>query len=158
MNDAFNRQVQDLTRQTTQLFAAGQHGMVPESLANLAENAVSKSRELFDKVSVATQDNAKVAENVLATVQNGASSLGKRMLDNTVANADAAFEAARAIARARSVPEIASLQAEFIQQQLSTAAHQSKDMLELSTRIAQQTFEAMRTAASKSLQTFLKPN
>lgn len=158
MNDAFNRQVQDLTRNTTQFFSTGQHGMVPESLATLAENAVSKSRELFDKVSLATQDNAKVAENVFATVQNGASSISKRMLDNTVANADAAFEAARAIARARSVPEIASLQAEFIQQQLSTAATQSKDMLELSTRIAQQTFEAMRTAASKSLQVLMKPN
>ncbi len=60
------------------------------------------------------------------------------------------FEAAQALARAKTLPEFLRLQTQFVQQQFTTAGAQSKELFELSTKVAQQTFESLNTAATKT--------
>jgi len=79
-----------------------------------------------------------------------ARALSEKVLTNAAAATDAAFEAAQAIARARTIPEAARLQADFIQQQFATASIQTKELFELSTKMAQQTFASMNSAARRS--------
>ena len=57
---------------------------------------------------------------------------------------------AEAMARAKTVPEMARLQATFIQQQLATASSQTKEFFELSNKIGRQTLESMNAVASKT--------
>lgn len=113
MNDAFTRQVQDFTRQAQEMFTAGKDAKVPENISAFAEDAISKSRDAYHKFAALAKDNAKVAEEVLLTTQAGAKSIGEKIVANTLANTEAAFEAAQAIARARTFPEIARLQANY---------------------------------------------
>ena len=61
-------------------------------------------------------------------------------------------EAAQAIARAKTFPELLRLQTSFVQQQFSAAGAQSKELFELSTKVAQQTFESLNTAATKTFE------
>ena len=75
---------------------------------------------------------------------------GEKVLHNTTVNTEAAFDAAQAIARARSLPEAARLQADFMQQQLAVAGAQTKELFELSTKLARQTLESVNAAAAKS--------
>jgi hypothetical protein len=49
------------------------------------------------------------------TAQAGAKALGEKVISNADANADAALDAAQAIARARTLVEVARLQADFMQ-------------------------------------------
>ncbi len=143
MNEQFNRQAQDM-------FKAAQDARIPENLQSMAEDSVAKTREAFEQFSTVAKDNAKAFEEVVIAAQAGAKAIGDKMMQNTSANAEAAFDAAQAIARARTLPEAARLQADFVQQQLAVAGAQSKELLELSTRVTQQTLESMNVAASKS--------
>ena len=86
-----------------------------------AEEGVTKSREAFTKMNTVAQDSAKAAEEVLLAAQAGAKAIGEKMVHNTTVNAQAVFDAAESIARAKTLPEAARLQANFFQQQFAVA-------------------------------------
>ena len=152
MSDAFTKQVQDFTRQAQEMFTAGKDAKVPENMSAFAEDAVAKTRDAYHKMTTVAKDNTKVIEDVMLTTQAGAKSIGEKMMANTLANTEAAFEAAQAMARARTFPEIARLQANYWQQQFALAGTQSKELFDLSTKVAKQTFETVGSATTKSFE------
>lgn len=143
MNEQFTRQAQDM-------FRAAQDGRIPESLQAMAEDSVAKTREACEKMQTAAKDNAKAVEEMVMAAQAGARAIGDKVIHNTAVNTEAVFDAAQAIARARSIPEAARLHADFMQQSMTMAGSQTKELLELSTRFARQTFETMNAAATRS--------
>lgn len=143
MNEQFTRQAQEL-------FSAAKEARIPENMQAIAEESVAKTRDAFQKFSTAAKDGAKVLEELVVTAQAGARAIGEKVLTNTTANTEAAFDAAQAIARARTLPEAARLQADFVQQQIAAANAQTKELFELSAKLAKQTFESMNTVANRS--------
>ncbi len=148
-NDQFTRQAQDM-------FNAAKEARIPENVAHVAEEAVAKTREAYQKLAVAAKDNAKVVEDVVLAAQAGAKAFGEKVIHNTTVNTEAAFDAAQAIVRAKTLPEAARLQADFVQQQFAVAGAQTKELFELSTKIAKQTFEQVNAAATKSFEQMKK--
>lgn len=146
----------DFTRQTQEFFSAAKDARIPEQVQAIAEDSVSKARETYDKFSTVAKDNAKVFEEMAAAAYAGAKSIGDKVLKNTETNTEAAFEAAQALARASTLPELVRLQSSFVQKQLATAGAQSKELFELSTKVAQQTFENLNSAASKTFEQIKK--
>lgn len=143
MNEQFTRQAQDM-------FRAAQDGRIPESFQAMAEDGVAKTREAYQKLQSATKDNVKVVEEFVLAAQAGAKAIGEKVIQNTAANTEAVFDAAQAMARARSLPEAARLQADFLQQQMAAASSQTKELLELSTRVTRQAIESVNAAAARS--------
>jgi len=142
--------VNDFTRQTQEFFSAAKDARIPEQVQAIAEDSVTKARETYDKFSTVAKDGAKVFEEVTVAAFAGAKSISDKVLKNTESNTEAAFEAAQALARAKTLPELIRLQSNFVQQQFATASAQSKELFELSTKVAQQTFEGLNTAATKT--------
>jgi phasin len=149
MHEQFARQAQDF-------FGAAKDARIPENFQAFAEDSVVRTREVYHKVNAATKDSVRMFEDVVTTAQAGAKAIGEKMLNNTVANTEAAFDAAQAIARARTLPEAARLQADFWQQQFAIAGAQSKELFDLSTKIARQTMESFNTVAAKGFDQFKK--
>jgi hypothetical protein len=145
MNDYFKRQ-------TEEFMNAAKVGQMPENFQAFARESVAKTREAYDKISTVAKDQAKATEEFLLATQAGAKAIGARVLDNAATNTEAAFDAAQAIVKAKSLPEAARLQAEFVQKQLAVAGEQTKDLFELSTRIAQQAFQIGNEVAAKSFE------
>ena len=145
-----------IKRQTEEFMNAAKMGQMPENLQAFAQESVAKTREAYDKMSTVAKDQAKAAEEFLLATQAGAKAIGTRVLDNTATNTDAVFEAAQAIAKARSLPEAARLQAEFMQKQFAAAGEQTKELFELSSRVAQQAFQSANQAAAKSFEQIKK--
>lgn len=143
MNEQFTRQAQDM-------FRAAQDGRIPETFQAMAEDGVAKTREAYQKLQSATKDNVKVVEEFVLAAQAGAKAIGEKVIQNTAANTEAVFDAAQAMARARSLPEAARLQADFLQQQMAAASSQTKELLELSTRVTRQAIESVNAAAARS--------
>jgi hypothetical protein len=143
MNDQFTRQAQDM-------MAAAKEARIPENVQAFAEDSVAKSREAYTKMSAATQDGVKAMQEIILAAQAGAKTFGEKMLHNASTNAEAAFDAAEAMAKAKTVPEMARLHATFVQQQLATASTQTKEFFELSNKIGRQTLESMNAAATKT--------
>jgi hypothetical protein len=89
-------------------------------------------------------------EDVMVAAHAGAKTIGEKVLRNTEINTEACFDAAQAIARAKTIPEAVRLQSNFVQQQLAVAGAQTKELFELSAKVAQQTFETVNSAATKA--------
>ncbi|MCB1509678.1 MAG: phasin family protein [Hyphomicrobiaceae bacterium] len=151
MNEQFTRQAQDI-------FNVAKDARIPENFQAFAEDSVSKSREMFLKVNAAAQANAKVLEEVVLASHAGAKSIGEKVLSNTAANTEAAFDAAQSISRAKTLPEAARLQADFMQQQMAAVSAQSKELFELSAKVAKQTFDTINSATAKTMDQFKKAN
>jgi hypothetical protein len=147
MNDQFTRQAQDM-------FAAAKDARIPENFQVMAEEGVAKSREAYQKLSEVTQDSAKASEEIMLAAQAGAKAIGEKIVHNTTVNTEAAFDAAQAIARAKTLPEAARLQANFFQQQFAIAGAQTKELFELSTKVAKQTFETLNATTTKNFEQF----
>ena len=149
VNDQFTRQAQEM-------FNAAKDARIPENVQHMAEEGVAKTREAYKKINAATKDGAKVVEDVMVAAQASVKTLGEKVLNNTMANTESLFDAAQAIARARSIPEAAKHQADFMQQQFAAVGAQSKEFFELSTKLAKQTFDSMNTATTKSFEQMKK--
>ena len=143
---------EQIKRQAEQFMNAAKDARIPEQFQAMAEDGVNKGREAFDKISSAAKDQAKVAEDLMLATQAGARAISAKIVDNTVHNTSALFDAAQAIARAKSVPDATRLQAEFIQKQFALAGAQTQELFELSTRVAKQSFETVSTVAAKNFE------
>lgn len=139
-----------IKRQAEQFVNAAKDARIPENLQAFAEESVNRSRETYGRMTAAAKDQAKVAEEVMLASQAGARVIGSKLIENTVANADAAFDAAASFARSKSVAEAARIQTEFMQKQIATASAQAKELFDLSTRVTQEAISTMSAAATKS--------
>jgi hypothetical protein len=148
-NFNFNFKPQDI-------FAVAKEARIPENVQAIAEESVAKTHEAYTKINAAAKDGAKVVEEVVLAAQAGAKAVAEKVIHNTTVNTEAAFDAARAIVRAKTLPEAARLQADFLQQQFSIASAQTKELLELSSKVAQQTFQTVNAAATKSFEQLKK--
>lgn len=145
MNEQFTRQAQEM-------FNIGKTAQIPENMQQFAEDSVQKTREYYDRMNESVKDSAKVFEEMLLASHAGYKAIGEKMLHNATVNAESAFDAAQAMARAKSLPEVARLQADYVQQQFAVASAQSKELMELSQKVSQQTFESLNQAATKSFE------
>ena len=135
-----------LTDQAGYLLNPAQQGRIPENLQNVAEEAMNETRESYHKISLASEDNARVVSDAVLAARAGSETLAELLMHNTSVNTAAALDAAQAIVRAKSIPEAGRLQAEFMQKQFATAAAQTRELFEVSTKMAQQTFSSFSGA------------
>jgi len=145
MNEQFTRQAQEM-------FNAAKDVRIPENIQAFAEESVAKTREAYNKMNASAKDGAKLIEEVMLTAHAGAKALGEKVMSNTAANTEAAFDAAQAMARCRSLPEAARLQADYVQQQMAIASAQTKELFELSAKVARQTFDTVNAVTSKAFE------
>ena len=149
MNDHFSFKPQDI-------FSAAKDARIPENVQAIAEESLNKTHEAYVKINAAAKDGVKVVEEVVLAAQAGAKAVAEKVIHNTSVNTEAAFDAARALARAKTLPELARLQADFMQQQFAVATAQTKELMELSSKVAQQTFNTVNAAATKSFEQLKK--
>ena len=116
----------------------------------MAEESVAKSRAAYLRFNSVAQDNLKAYQDAMSAAHDGAKTIGEKVLLNTEANTKAAFDAAQAISRAKTLPEVAHLQSSYLQKQAADAVVQTHAYFELSMKVAQQTIEAMSSAAAKA--------
>lgn len=146
----------DFTRQAQDMLAAAKDARIPENVQAFAEESVAKTRDAYSKMSAATQDSVKAMEEIMLAAQAGAKTFTDKMIHAASVNAEAAFDAAEAMAKAKTVPEVARLQANYIKQQLAATSSQTKEFFELSSKIGRQTLESMNSVASKTFEQLKK--
>ena len=149
MNQQFGKQAFD---QAEKLF---KDLRVPENVQAIAQQGVAASKEFYSKAAATAQDGAKAMNEVADTAWGSTKMLNEKIVQNMAANAEAAFNAAHAIATAKSLPEIAKIQSEFVQKFAAQAAEQTREFVDLSTRATQHLLEKAQSAATKSFKSTL---
>jgi hypothetical protein len=130
----------------------GQAIQIPQQLQTAFVNGVGKSRESFDKAAEYARANMKTVETMVSSAQTSTKQIGEKVLGNAEVNAKAAFEAATTLAGAKTFPELASLQANFIQRQFKVMTAQNQELFQLSAQLVQQTFASFNSAFAKSFE------
>jgi hypothetical protein len=123
---------------------------VPDNVQAIAQQGVAASKDFYTKATAAAHDSAKVMTEIADAAWGSTKMLNEKLVQNLTSNAEAAFTAAQAMAAAKSLPEIARLQGEFVQKFAAQATEQTKEFFDLSTRATQHLVERAQAAATKS--------
>lgn len=124
----------------------------PGAMQSVMQDTIAKSREFYTTRTAAALDGARALTEVADTVWSSTKMLNDKIVQNATANAEAAFDAAQALAGAQSLSEMVKIQSEFVQQFFARAAAQSREFFDLSARAAEHIMETAQAAASKSLE------
>ena len=138
------------------VFDPAQAIRLPEQLQTIIVSGVGNSRASYDKATQYAKANMKTAEKIVSAAQTSSKEIGEKVLHHAEINTKAVFEAAAALARARTLPELAHLQTNFVHQQMTVAHAQSQELFQLSAELAQQTFATINSAVAKHFEQLKK--
>ncbi len=139
-----------LINDTRDLLNAAASGEVPAEFRAVAEDNLKKAREAYGVWVNAARAGTKALEDIAEVTQAAATAVGEKIVGNAVNNAEVAFDAAEKLARARTVTEAANLQTQFAKDQLEAAGTQGQELLELTSKVAKETTEAITAIATKA--------
>jgi phasin len=122
---------------------------VPEQVRAFAEKGVSQARESYTKFKDAAETHNSTIEAVFTTATKGATDYSAKLLDIAKTNANATFDFAQELVGAKSLSQAMELWTSQIRKQVETFTAQSKELAELSQKIATETAEPIKTGASK---------
>lgn len=145
----FNSQ---FSKQAEEIFAAAREVKVPESVQAFAEDSIARTQDAYSKLTVVSRDAGKAFEQVSHVAQSNAKTIGDKVLTNFSSNTEAAFAAARDMARSKTMPEAMKVQSDFFQAQMAKVGEQTREFFELSNAMTKQTLETMNAAASKTFE------
>jgi hypothetical protein len=145
MNQPFGRQAFD---QAEKFF---KDACIPENVQAMAQQSVAATQDIYTKTANAAQDGTKAITEIADTVWGSTKMLNEKFVQNVTANFEVAFTVAHSMATAKSLPEIAKIQSEYLQQIATQATKQTKEFFDLSTRATQHVFEKAQDATTKSL-------
>ena len=122
---------------------------VPEQMRAFAEKGVSQARESYTKFKDAAETHNSTIEAVFTTATKGATDYSAKVLDIVKANTASAFDFAQEQVSAKSVPQAMELWSAHAKKQVETFTAQTKELAELSQKIAAETAEPIKAGASK---------
>ena len=124
---------------------------VPESVRSLAETTVNQSREAYERGKDALDEAVDALERSFDAAGQGATAFNRKLIDLAQRNLNSAFDLAKSLAGAKNLAEIVELQSAFIRKQFDVFASQANEIRALSTKIAADTTEPIKSQVSRSL-------
>jgi len=141
----FNAQ---FSKQAEDFMTAAREVRMPESVQAFAEDSIVRTRDAYAKFTSVTKEAAVAINEVTDIAQENVKALGDKFLANTMVNTEAAFDAARDLARSRSLPEMMKIQSDFFQTQMAKIGEQTREFFELSASLTKKTVESKPVAAA----------
>lgn len=129
---------------------------VPESVRALAEKTVNQSREAYERGKDALEEAIDSLERSFDAAGQGATAFNRKLIDLAQRNLNSAFDLAKSLAGAKNLAEIVELQSAFIRKQFDVFASQANEIRALSTKIAADTTEPIKSQVSRSLEQMRK--
>ncbi len=142
---------EEIARQIRDMMAAVAKTEIPAQVRATGQEGIAKAREACGRWNAAVEKGAKALEDVIAAAQSNAKTVARRIADDTLANTSSALDAAEQLVDAKTLPEVAQLQAKFVQTQVNIIGEQSKALIELSLKAAKETADAWMKAATATL-------
>ncbi len=122
---------------------------VPEQMRAFAEKGVSQARDSYAKFKDAAETHNGTIEAVFTTVSKGASEYSAKLMEIMKANTTASLDFAQELFSVKSPTEAMELWASHAKKQFETFTAQTKQLAELSQKVAAETAEPIKSSASK---------
>jgi phasin len=122
---------------------------VPEQMRAFAEKGVSQARESYTKFKDAAETHNGTVEAVFTSATKGATEYSAKLLDIFKTNTNATFDFAQELVSTKSLPAAMELWSSHAKKQIESLTAQTKELAELTQKIATETSEPIKTGASK---------
>jgi len=122
---------------------------VPEQMRALAEKGVSQARDSYAKFKDVAETHNGTIEAVFTTASKGASEYSAKLMEMMKANTTATLDFAQELLGTRSPSEALELWTSHAKKQFEALTVQSKELAELSQKVATETVEPIKANASK---------
>ena len=122
---------------------------VPEQMRAFAEKGVSQARDSYAKFKDVAESNNSTIEAVFASASKGASQYSAKLMEMMKANTSATLDFTQELISAKTPSEALELWTTHAKKQYEAFTANSKDLAELSRKVATETVEPIKTNASK---------
>ncbi len=122
---------------------------VPEQVRAFAEKGVSQAREGYAKFKDAAETQNDTIEAVFTNASKGASEYSAKLMEFMKANTSSSLDFAQELLGIKTPAEAMELWTSHTKKQVQNLTSQAKELGELSQKIATETFEPIKTNASK---------
>jgi len=124
---------------------------VHEKTRALIEKSLVEGRANFAKAKSVANEATSAIEASYGAAKDGVVEFNVKAIEAIKASADANFELFKSLAGAKSISEFVTLQTEFSRKQFETAFAQSKDLVALARKVANDAVEPIKAQVSKTL-------
>jgi phasin len=125
---------------------------VPEQMRAFAEKGVSQARDNYAKFKDVAETHNVTVEAVFSTFSKGASEYSAKLMDIVKANTTANLDFAQALIAVKSPSEAMELWSSHAKKQFEAFTANTKDLAELTKKVATETAEPIKASASKLFQ------
>jgi phasin len=122
---------------------------VPEQMRALAEKGVSQARDNYARFKDVAESHNSTIEAVFASASKGASEYSAKLMEMMKANTSATLDFAQELIGVKTPSEALELWTAHARKQFETFTAYSKELAELSQKVATETVEPIKTSASK---------
>jgi phasin len=122
---------------------------VPEQMRALAEKGVSQARDNYAKFKDVAESHNSAIEAMFASMSKGASEYSAKLMELMKANTSASLDFAQELIGVKTPSEALELWTAHAKKQFETVTSYSKELAELSQKVATETVEPIKTSASK---------
>jgi phasin len=122
---------------------------VPEQMRALAEKGVSQARDSYARFKDVAESHNGTIEAVFTTASKGASEYSARLMEMMKANTTTTLDFAQELLGSKSPSDAIEKWTSHARKQFETFTAQSKELVELSQKVAAETVEPIKTNASK---------
>ena len=122
---------------------------VPEQMRAFAEKGVSQARESYAKFKDVAESSNGTIEAVFTTAGKGASEYSAKIMDIMKTNTPANLDFAQELVSVKSLPQAMELLTAHARKQFESFTAQSKELVELTQKVATETVEPIKSGASK---------
>jgi phasin len=126
---------------------------VPEQVRAFAEKGVSQAREGYQKLKEAAETNNGAMEAAYTSATKGAGDFTAKVIEIAKTNTESAFDFAQALLGVKSLPDAFELVNSHARKQFETLTAQSKDLAEITQKVATETVEPIKAGAAKAFKT-----
>jgi phasin len=125
---------------------------VPEQMRAFAEKGVSQARDNYAKFKDVAESHNGTIEAVFSTASKGASEYSAKLMEVMKANTTATLDFAQALIAVKSASEAMELWTAHAKKQFEAFTTTSKELVELTKKVATDTAEPIKASASKLFQ------
>lgn len=122
---------------------------VPEQMRAFAEKGVSQARDNYARFKDVAESNNSTMEAVFASAGKGASEYSAKLMEIIKANTTASLDFAQELVAVKTPSEAMELWSSHAKKQFESFSAWSKELTELSQKVAAETVEPIKANASK---------
>ncbi|ODA67176.1 Phasin protein [Methyloligella halotolerans] len=148
MAEETTEKMEDAASRAASSFESG----LPEGMRAMAEKAVAQTRESYEMAKGNMEETVQAWEKSFDAYGQGAAAFQQKLLEMCQSNMNSSFDFAKKLTEAKDFSEVAKMQSAFMQKQFATLSDQAGQIRALSTKMAEDASEPIKTQFSRSFE------